>query len=69
MVEVGIATKLFCGERVFRIINPGSYHENDLVEVCYDEDLSNNSIGAAQAHYIVYGYHLGDLGEYVENIN
>jgi hypothetical protein len=60
MVEIAESAKFYSGERLLRVINPGFYNESDLVEVCYDEDLTNFPIGSAQAHYIVYGYHLDE---------
>jgi hypothetical protein len=60
MVEIIESTKFYSGERILRVINSGFYNECDLVEVCYDEDESNFPIGAAQAHYIVYGYHFDE---------
>lgn len=61
MVEIAKSTTFYSGDRLLRVINSGIYDESELVEVCYDEDESNFPIGAAQAHYIVYGYHFGEI--------
>ncbi len=61
MLGIESSAVIFCGERTLRVISSGEYNEQDLVELCYDEDEDNKSIGAAQAHYINYGYHLGDF--------
>lgn len=36
------------------------YEESSLVEVYREGDEQKTSIGAFQAHYIVYGYHVGE---------
>jgi hypothetical protein len=59
MLEIQASAKFYSGERILRIVAPGFYEPTDLVEVCYDEDETNFPIGAAQAHFIVYGYYYG----------
>ena len=61
MVEIAESAKFYSGDRLLRVVNSGFYDESELVEVCYDEDQSNFAIGAAQANYIAYGHHLGDI--------
>lgn len=60
MLTIESETLIETGGVKYFTITSGDYEESELVEVYRDGDEQKNSIGAFQAHYIVYGYHVGE---------
>jgi hypothetical protein len=61
MLTIEAETLVETGGVRYRTITGGDYEEQGLVEVYREGDEQKNSIGAFQAHYIVHGYHVGEL--------
>lgn len=60
MLKIDAETLVETGGVRYRTITEGNHEESDLVEVYREGDEQKHSIGAFQAHYIVYGYHVGE---------
>ena len=60
MLRIESETLVETGGVRYLTLHSGDYEETDLVEVFREGDPDKTSIGAFHAHYIFYGYHLGE---------
>jgi hypothetical protein len=60
MLQINTDTEVATGGVVYKVIQGGDFEEADLVEVYRSGDDDKKSVGAFQAHYIAFGYNLGE---------
>jgi len=60
MLSIKSEQEVTTGGVTYKVIQGGEFEDVDLVEVYRDGDENKTSIGAFQAHFIAYGYNVGE---------